>query len=228
MSLAKNELRKFNNRINTASGYHRELLNAVDQKTHQAALETMLAEQFVFNIVVYWEVFINDLLLSYLVMSPRQFSNNLKEKIQKSMTDRYGSSAARLVSFRYPRRLSISQASSLADPKNFNISITSASQLSERANYFLSARYARLFVLSQEDLQFIDFLIAIRNYLAHRSDGSRSVLKDSVSSLSGKNAGLRKVSILNIGTYLKEKNPAGETRSLVIAARLMEVASKLA
>lgn len=226
MSLASEEIRKFTDRIKVASDYHRELLSAVDLRRRQASLETLLSEQFVFNVVVYWEVFINDLLLSYLVMSPAQYQKTLRERIQASIKDRYGSAAGRTVSFRTSGRLSLAQAAALVDPKDFNISVSSADSLTRRANEILAAKYARSFTLDPDDRQFVDFLIAIRNYLAHRSRSSRAALKGSVALLAGVNSDLRS-SISNVGTYLKMRNSRGETRALVVARRLEEVARKL-
>ncbi|MES2931616.1 MAG: hypothetical protein V4682_02870 [Patescibacteria group bacterium] len=226
MSLASEEVRKFIDRVQVAGNYHRELLSAVHLKTHQASLETMLSEQFVFNMVVYWEVFVSDLLLSYLVMSPAQYRKTLREKIQASIKDRYGSAASRTISFRNETRLSLAQAAALVDPKDFNISVISADNLAKRANEILAAKYAKSFTLDPDDRQFVDFLISIRNYLAHRSQGSRTALRSAVTSLRGINSDLSG-NITNVGTYLKAKNAADETRALVIARRLEELALKL-
>jgi len=215
---------KFVKRLQTSIDYHRELLLAVHLKKHQAGLETMLTEQFVFYIVVVWEVFLHDLLLSYLVMSPELFSKNLKERINQSVRESYGFGASQMVRFNGPKELSIPKAASLADPKGFNITVASSDHLTKRANELLTAKYARLFTLNTEDAQFVDFIISMRNYLAHRSRSARTQLKKTTQQLSGKNSGLRG-SVSNIGIYLKTRNSNDNTRSIIIGKRLIDLAS---
>ena len=223
---AKSVIYKFTKRLKTAVEYHRELLLAVHPKKHQASLETMLAEQFVFNIAVLWEVFLNELLLSYIVVSPARFSKSLKDRIIQSSKVRFGSEASQMIKFDFPKKLTISKAASLADPNDFNITAESADKLRERANDFLVARYARLFTLDTEDAQLVDFVVVIRNYLAHRSGGAHTRLKKAVALLSGSNANLHG-SVSNVGTYLKTRDANGDPRSVFVAERLIDLANKL-
>lgn len=225
-TLAKKVVSEFSKRLQSSVGYHQELLLAVHLKKHQAALETMLAEQFALNIVVLWEVFLNELLISYLVVSPGRFSKNLEERVYQSMKERFGPSIGQMIEFTFPSELTFARASLLADPKELNISVKSADQLAQKANELLSARYARLFTLEPEDAQFVDFVIATRNFLAHRSGGARTKLKTAIIPLTGANSTLQG-SISHIGTYLKTLDSIGNTRSAFIAQRLVEVANKL-
>lgn len=225
-TLAKKVVGEFSKRLQSSVGYHQELLLTVHLKKHQASLETMLAEQFALNVVVLWEVFLNELLISYLIMSPSRFSKNLEERVYQSMKKRYGSSLSQMIKFTFPSELTFSKASLLVDPEELNISVKSADQLAQKANELLSARYAKLFTLEPEDAQFIDFVIATRNFLAHRSGGARTKLKSAIVPLTGINSTLQG-SISHIGTYLKTLDQTGNTRSAFIAQRLVEVANKL-
>jgi hypothetical protein len=180
----------------------------------------MLAEQFVLNVGVLWEVFINELLLSYLIASPNRFSKNLSAKLFQSIDTRFGSTVSQLVRFSVPKELSIAKASALADPKNFNITVNSSDDLTTRANDLLEAKYARLFTLQPEDAQLLNFIVAMRNYLAHRSISAKTKLKKITSLLSGVNISLRGP-VSNIGTYLKKRDANNNTRSVLIAKRLI-------
>ncbi len=225
-TLAAESVRRFTERLDVAIGYHDELLLAVHGKRRQAGLETTLAEQFVFNAAVLWEVFLNELLLSYLVMSPEHFTSGLKTRLSASIKDRFGMEAARRTRIDLPNRITSRQASALADPKNYNITVGSAAQLATRANDLLVAAHARPFTLSAENAQLFDLVLAIRNYLGHRSDASRAELKRAVAGLNGVNAGLN-APAANVGTYLKTRNAAGEPRSITIGRRLIDVARAL-
>lgn len=224
--LARKTITNFTSRLQTAIDYHRELLLAVNGKRRQAALETMLAEQFTFNVVVLWEVFLSDLLLQYLVASPHRYTNALKEKILQSIKDRYGSVASDMLDFDTPPSLSLTKARMLVDPKQFNITVQSADQLSRRANEMHAAKHARLFTLNPDEAQFVDFVIALRNFLAHRSKSAHALLKSRIASLTGANAALQ-ANTSNFGTYLKTRDAAGDTKSILIANRLIVLAGIL-
>ncbi len=220
-------VRKFSARMQKGIGLHRELLLAVHLKTHQAALETMLVEQFVLNAAVLWEVFLSDLLLAYLVASPTRFLKSLRLRVLQSIEQRFGPRTERLVSIDTPRSLSLSSAAGLADPKNYNLTVNSSEHLKKRANEMLAAQYAKHFTLPIEDSQFLDFVVALRNFLGHRSPASLERLKKATGSLDGKNAALN-AKVSNIGTYLKARSaPSNDPRSIAIALRLVEVSESL-
>ncbi|HVW82528.1 MAG TPA: hypothetical protein VHC68_01105 [Candidatus Paceibacterota bacterium] len=223
---AKKVVNKFTSRLTKVGGYYGELILAVNLKRHQAALETMLAEQFVFNIVVFWEVFLNELLLTYLVASPKRFLSNLKDRMGQSVKERYGGGAAQMLKFNSPRSISLAKAAALADPKDFNLTAESADQLTKRANDLLEAKFAKPFTLDPDDAQFLDYLVCLRNFLAHRSTSSRNKLRIAVSALQNSNNDLNG-SISNIGTYLKTTNTSNKTRALIISERMVQIANKL-
>jgi len=217
---------KFTKRVAVAIDYHGELLLAVHLKRHQAALETMLVEQFVLSVAVLWELFLSDLLLTYLAESPSLYLAAFRKKLLQSLKDRYGSGAAKYTRIDFPRQVSRPAVVALVDPKNFNITVKSAAALSEKANELLAAEFAKMFSLGSDDGQFFDFGIAIRNYLGHRSDASRVVLKKAIRGLQGPNADLAGP-FQSVGPYLKQRNAAGDTRSIVIARRFVAVANTL-
>lgn len=226
-SASQEVVRKFTKRLQTAVDYHKELMLAVYLKKHQAALETMLAEQFVLNAAVLWEVFVSDLLVAYLVTSPQPYLTSLKQRVLQSVRERFGSDAARFAVVKTPKSLSVGKAAALADPKNFNITVKSAEMLTKRANEMLAAQHAKRFSLPPDDAQFVDFVIAIRNYLGHRSPSSLHRFQETIAALSGKNAALH-ATTSNVGAYLKTRTGSGDPRSVVIAARLIDVAGSLA
>lgn len=224
---SKDVVRKFAKRLETGIGYHEELLIAVHLKTHQASLETILAEQFVLNTAVLWEVFLSDILLAYLVMSPKRYMKAFKTRMLQSVKDKFGADAARYTKVDLPARPSATLAASFADPKSFNISVNSAETLTRRANDMLAAQHARRFTLATPDAEFVDFLVAMRNFLGHRSESARQRLRETVSPLTAQNARLNS-SVANVGAYLKTRDNAGEQRAVYIAKRVLAVAELFA
>lgn len=216
---------KFTKRINTVTDDHRELLLAINGKMRQARLESMLTEQFTFNIAVLWEGFLDELLLAHLVNAPDPYLKKKKEEVLKLVKKQFGLSASQMIRFMQPKKISLLKARGLVDQKNYNISIRSARELSDKATELLAAKYARLFNLSPEDADFFNFVIALRNYLGHRSDASRETVKRAVANLSGAYIDL-KGPTSNIGIYLKS-TPNAHPRSIIIGKHLIHIANKL-
>jgi hypothetical protein len=217
-------VKKFARCIQGAIDNHEELILDIHPGKHRATLNTMLAVQLVFYISVFWEVFLNDILLSYLIKSPGQFSNYFENRVNQSIGDRFGLTASNMIKFSIPKKLSVKKAALLVDPKNFNISIKSTEKLTKSANDYLVPKYARLFSLDKDDAEFVDFTFAMRNYLVHRSSGSREQLKSATLSLSGVNTGLND-SLSNVDFYLKQKVNK-EIRSVLIGKRMIDIANK--
>ena len=219
--------KRFTLRLASLIEYHEELLVAVQGKRRQVALEKMLAEQFAFNIVVLLEGFLSDVLMAYLSTSPQRYSQILKERLTASIKERYGAAASGLVSFKFPREISANTLRKLIDPKQFNLTFPSAEKLSARANELLEAQYARLFTLDAVDAEFLNFTIALRNFLAHRSKSSRATLSQTVSQLSSGNLTFSPLE-RDIGAYLRVRNSGDVCRSVEIASRIKGIAARFA
>lgn len=216
---------KFTARIATTVGYHRELLMSVHLKKHQASLESIIVEQFVLSTAVQWEVLLSDLLLTYLVKGPKPYLESLRKRVSQSIKDRYGPDIARTASFSLPAALTVKRAKAFVDPKGFNVSAADSAELTKRANELLEAQYAKRFTLAADDSQLIDFVVAMRNYLGHRSKSSRDVLRQSIAVLSGPNSDLNG-KFVDSGTFLKHR-VGGDPRSIIVATRLDQVARTL-
>ncbi|MCX6900102.1 MAG: hypothetical protein NT105_15560 [Verrucomicrobia bacterium] len=218
----------FKRRLSKAIKCHAELMLAVHNKLNQAALETMLVEQFVMLSSVQWESFLNDLIIAYVLMRPGTALQSLEQRIEKSVQGKFGTQAVSCLTFKVRKPVTRQRIAGLLDPKDWNITVGSGEELSTKANDLLSAEFAKRFSLDKDDAQFIEFGVALRNFLGHRSDGARAELKAAIQSLSEpKNVCFRAVKLGDVGTYLKAKTPAGITRAVACATRLMEIAEKL-
>jgi hypothetical protein len=217
----------FDERLSKATECHRELMLAVHNKLNQAALETMLVEQFAILAAIQWESFLNDLIIAYAMMSPKTALKGLEERIEKSVQDKFGERAAKCVTFAVKQPFTLVKISKLLDPKDYNITFKSASELTSKANDILTAKFAKRFSLDKTAAQFVDFEVALRNFLSHRSDSSRNILKNSIDALSEAQNLSLKASIRNMGTYLKAKDANGKTRAVIFAERLVEISKKL-
>jgi hypothetical protein len=218
--------RIFDRRIRSLLRDYSELLLAVHQKRRQASLEAMLSEQTVMSLAVYWESFLHDLMIAHIARRPKPCLEGYEERINRSIAEKFPG-ASRWVEVEFPDTLSSAQVEHLLDPKGWNIVSSSAVQLRDQANRYLDAADARKFSLNADDAAFFDYLIAMRNYLGHRSDGGRQTLLHAVNAITP-NSGNAELHgpFQQIGAYLKQRTQVG-TRVNSIGARVMAIAAAL-
>lgn len=203
-----------------------ELILAVHDKRRQASLEIMLAEQTVMSLAVYWEAFLNDIIIRYVVLRPESCLEDARKRYRQSLGDKFAG-MERWVSISFPKVISQNTAEKLIDPRGLNVVATSAQALSEVANRYLSAVDARKFSLAAEDREFVDYFVALRNYLGHRSTASRASFLAAVRPIGahGTNAALA-FRGGQVGVYLKER-VGGVTRVNMIGRHVLGIAGNL-
>lgn len=217
---------RFQKQVTNLLRDYEELLLAVHEKRRQASLVTMISEQSVMLTAVLWEAFIHDLFVSYVSADPEQCFRNFKERFNQSNNEKFAG-VVRWVSLDFPVAINQLQAEKLLDPKGWNLAVRSAQSLSELANRHLNVVHAKKFSLEADDRDFLDYLVALRNYLSHRSSGARSDFINSVRALKpgGLNAPLS-APIQTVAMHLKQAVPGG-TRVNVIGLRAVQVSAKL-
>jgi hypothetical protein len=217
----------FQEAVQNALGHFQELVDAIDTRPRNAALKSMLAEQCAMSLATLWEAFIHELLLTYAAASPKRYFDNTKTRIRQSVSSNFAG-ATLYVKFDFPKRPTKELLSKIIDPKGWNIAINSSDALATRANSLLSAAKARKFNIPHDDRVVVDFLIALRNFLAHRSKKSRLELSGRVATIlpSGVNS-LLSGSIGSIGAYLKTSSASGKTRAEIVGSRLIEISEKM-
>jgi hypothetical protein len=187
----------------------------------------MITEQTVLLTAVLWETFINDLVIAHVMQHPKSCLQKFEDRLRQSMSDKFGS-ASRWVSLQVPATLTTMQAEKLLDPKGWNLAAESAQGLADLANRHLSAARARRFSLQADDRDFVDFLISLRNYLSHRSAGSRTKFIDSVHGLKAGGLNDRLIGpVHNVSTYLKQGLVGDSTKVEIIGKRTIDISAKL-
>jgi hypothetical protein len=219
---------RFQRRVQNLLRDYGELLLAVHGKRRQASLESMLSEQATMSLGVYWEAFVHDLFLAYVTKNPVNCVADFKNRIDKSLASKF-SIPNRWLEIRIPASLNQNQVAKMIDPKGWNIAATSAKELRDKANQLLHSTDARNFSLDADDAAFVDLLVSIRNYLAHRSTNSRTLLSSTIRQISAQGAnGALAGNPVEAGLYLKTIVAAGDRRVHSVGHRLSDVAAKLA
>lgn len=217
----------FGKRLSTAVCHHSQLMVQVGNNKNQAAIETMLVEQFVMLSAVQWESFLNDLIIAYVVEDPDSAVASLKKRIENSTKQKFGEQAAKCMSFEVKKPIAWDRVVGLLDPDAYNITFASANELSSKANDYLGAMHAKKFSLGKSDSQFINYTVALRNYLSHRSNASRQSLKAAIAALTEPDNVAFKAKLVDIGTYLKTKDGNNVTRAVAFSNRLIQISQKL-
>ena len=208
--------------------YHVELLLALNGKKREKALTGFLNEQFIMAFAVQWETFINDLIQSYVSLSPKRCIESLKTRVYSSLNERFGSSVSKNVQWKPPSQLSVNNIQDLIDPKGMNVSFASAEILAKKANDLLAAQYAKKFSFSLEERNLIDFLVSLRNHLAHNSKKSKQVMRDSILKMksSSKYNWIYERKWILLSTYLSAKK-GDDMRSIKVVNEFLSLAQKL-
>jgi hypothetical protein len=136
---------------------------------------------------------------------------------------------ALLESTRLPRagRLTTSSDEVLTMAAARSISLSHRHKRTSRANDLLAAPQAKLSTFDPLDAEFMDFVISVRNFLGHRSTAALRQFQHSIRALASGNARFQGT-VSKIGAYVKWRDSAGETRSYLIALRLIDIDNKLA
>jgi hypothetical protein len=191
-------------------------------------MERLLAEQCVLSIAVRWEAFIHDLIIAYIEDRPDTCIAFHKGKVTQSVEAKHKGFSA-WVTVTVPNPLTRVQIEAMLDPEGRNVSAESADTLAQKANNLLAAAYARKFSLSAADGRFLDLVIAVRNYLSHRSSGSMTILRKRLTELSTADAASPLNGTVNsVAIYLNARPPgAAHCRAKLIGHNLSAVAAKL-
>lgn len=217
---------KFQKRVQQILKDYDELSLALYGKRREASLQTLIAEQCVMSQAVFWEGFVHELILSHLCNKQETYLSDLRNRVNQSISTRYPN-GAKWIKVTVPTQLSRGQLLALVDPKGWNITAGTAQELAELANKMLPGAQAKKFSLNADDRSFIDLLVALRNYLGHRSRGSMKTLRACVSALDqgGQNAHLYGP-IAQVGSYLKKEPVRGAHRRVtVIGNRLIQISN---
>ena len=227
MNQRERVLKRFEDAVAASLSNHAELVLALFGKRRQASLETVLVQQLVLSTTVTWESFLSDLFVAYIEMKPTKCMESLARRIEQSVSDKFGRAAARLTTFQPPGDPNASTIAALIDPAGWHLSLSTASKLASQANLMLAAKFAKRFSLDQEDGTFIEFSVAMRNYLGHRSTKSREDLRVTHARLTAGKNGDFVAPISNLGSFLKARNAQGHSRARLHALRLLSIAKNL-
>jgi hypothetical protein len=221
-------LATFQRQVRTALTNYDGLVASVAARPRRVAMERLLAEQCVLSIAVRWEAFIHDLILAYIEDRPDTCIAFHRRKVTQSVEAKHKGFGA-WITVNVPNPLTRVQIEAMLDPEGRNVSAESADTLAQKANNLLAAAHARKFSLIAADGRFLDLVIAVRNYLSHRSSGSMAILRKRLAELNLADAGSPLNGAVNsVAVYLNAR-PVGadHCRAKLIGHSVIALAAKL-
>ena len=200
---------------------------------HEKRDLSVLSETMLHSVYVGFEVFLSDLMLAYINRDFSAYQENLKGRINASVSTKFGVGAAARTTFAVSRQINIQDLEQLIDPTGSNLTFKDVSELQSKfADWVVPAYGAGAGALSESDKLLIDTTRAIRNFIAHRSEGSKRVMNDKLftvsSGLGCPNFSLHRGGheINDVGAYLKA-NSGGQRRIITFMGRLNNIAASL-
>ena len=219
----------FQTQVASTLNLYDQLILAVAPSSQKTSLESMLSEQCVLAVAVQWEAFLHELIVSYIEQSPAECVNYHKEKVKQAITKSKNAIFLSWINYNVPAVLTRKHIENMVDPKGWNITADSADSLAGLTDNLLMASAAKKFSLPAVDRKFIDLIIALRNYLSHRSGGSVTTLKDKLADFqrTDKASPLRG-KLVDVGMFLKTvPKGSADSRVKVIGMKLSTLAGKL-
>jgi len=227
-----NEIRQqYGQEINSLKEFYGTAYTGFAGDPHEAKHNTMLAELVFLNAYVLFESFLSDLFLAYINKRAISYQNNQEAKIKKLVREEFGSWFSDKISMSKSQHLKAEEVESLIDPKGFNITFGSSSEIKRLAAAWIAQEYRkRIFLLSDEDFLFIDCCREMRNAIAHKSKRSFEAMNELLRDIpAGSTINfLRRPAkdVRTVGAFLKAK-AGGTHRLLRCVDRLGDIASRM-
>ena len=204
---------------------------ALEGGPHEKRDISRLASTTFLSLYVSFETFLSDLFLAYLNRDFSQYQASLGNRITQSVSEKFGAWAAGRSPFVSIRNVAVADLEDIIDPNGWNLTFRSAEVIREKACEWLSpAHRGRIQSLTPSDEDLIDTARAIRDFIAHRSLGSKNRMNQQLQIVErhGRNPNLRRGrnAIQDEGVYLKAVF-GGQRRIAVYASRLQDIAGRL-
>lgn len=192
---------------------------------------SQLASSAFLSTFVAFEGFIWDLFLAYLNRDFSVYQRQLSQRIDSSVTDKFGNWAKSRYRFAPERHVAVDAIANIVDPDGRVVVFSSTERMIEAAKSWLAPKhYSGLVSLSPADHLLIDTARAIRNYIAHESGNAYSEmnhkLKDVDCGVPNDGLGRGKNFIQDIGSFLKAYSGA-ERRVTRYLNRLDEISQRM-
>ncbi|WP_439865643.1 hypothetical protein ACTAB9_17415 [Pseudomonas syringae] len=213
---------------------HYERVVAALKGTPNVKLDTTLMSRGLLHTVfVDFECFISDLFVAYLNRDFSQYQSTFENSVRQAAAQKHSSWLSNRITFNRPAHMKLDEIADAIDPTGWNMTFKSCSMMKDKARLWLAAPYAaKITSLDSEDENLVDTARALRNWIAHQSDGSGAIMNTMLADIekgpgtSNHELGRGVNEIASVGAFLKSQ-VNGHSRAQIYARRLKEVANNL-
>lgn len=180
--------------------------------------QSTLTEHSLLAAAVAWEGFISEMFVAYINRDPTQFKQSLSDAVESHLTNASIAKRAyaRFGALSIPKHLSKADVLALADSIGNNITFPNFDELQDKAEKWLVTAHAekKFTRLSAQQKAIVNSVIALRNYIAHRSIRSLHAMNDALEKGALHQTGIRRGAnrFHNVGAWLKS-TPIGRTET---------------
>lgn len=207
--------------------------NALKGTPHEKRDLSILSETTLHSAYVAFECFLSDLIFAYINRDFSQYQNDLSARISASLTSKFGAWENSRAPFNPVKHIKVDELEKILDPDNYNLTFKNVATLKIRCNEWVAVPHKNNIVnLNNPDSLLIDTVHAIRNFIAHQSTNSKTLMNQCLSSVvtgpacPNQNLGRGAHDIHDAGAFLKSSF-AGNRRVKIYINRLESIAQSL-
>ena len=211
--------------------YFGRLRRGLAGSSHEKRDVSRLASTTFLSLYVRFENYLSDLFLAYLNRDFSTYQDWVKNRVDQSTAEKFGSWAGGRTAFSPVTHVAVAELESIVDPTGWSLTFGSASKIGDRATEWLAAGHrARVHSLTASDQDLIDTARSVRDFIAHRSPGSKKRMNVQLQVVNqhGGNPHLARGpnAIHDEGAYLKAVT-GGHRRLTTYSSRLQDIALKM-
>lgn len=169
----------------------------------------LIAEYLFVAVATLFEGFVSDLFVAYINRRSESFRKHLLSRMSLEADDEVAKRAKSHVELSMPH-LSVEKIRGILDPAGYNVTFATTDAMKQAAGTLLSNADKVMFTkTSAVRCAVIDFITAVRNYLAHRSDYAFDAMQTALSA-ADLPPELKRVGnkVNDVGAYLRAKQKA--------------------
>jgi hypothetical protein len=179
--------------------------------------KSVLAELVFHRGYVAVEAFLSAWFLGAINRDSTQYFTSRKAAITASVEDKYSTWDTTHLDYHPPAHVNVTDLEALLDPDGWNITFRSVAAMIQRANDWLVPQFrGKVRGISTDRAAILDAAKAIRNCIAHQSQGSFDEMKQKLTAIPARGVGtaLRRPAnaVANVGAYLKAEGHGDKSR----------------
>ena len=222
----------FSDQIDASLSHYHRVVSSLKNTPKETLDTSNMARMVMHSMFVDYECFLSDLFIAYLNRDFSQYHSKLINSVRASAADKHSAWLSSRILFDLPTHMKLEDIADAIDPTGWNLTFKTSKVMMDKARDWLVDPYkSKVLSMNSEDEALVDTARAIRNRIAHQSEGAGRIMNymlEKVEAAGANNVGLGRIDnkVTNIGSFLKT-TINGKTRVELYGKRLKDVANNL-